>query len=114
MGRPRDERADRAIVDATLELMAENRARDLRMDDVAGRAGVGKAIHVPDTARSRALMRGAARHRASGAGGVLGPLATRRSGECGREPRSSQAHARGHENRMTDRLTVQSAWANGL
>jgi AcrR family transcriptional regulator len=43
MGRPRDERADRAILDATLKLMAENGAHDLRMDDVAGRAGVGKA-----------------------------------------------------------------------
>jgi AcrR family transcriptional regulator len=86
MGRPRDERADRAILDATLELMAEAGARGLRMDDVAGRAGVGKAtiyrryrskdelitaavaglvseIAVPDTGRTRgdllALMRGA-------------------------------------------------------
>ncbi len=86
MGRPRDERADRAILSATLELMAENGARDLRMDDVAGRAGVGKAtiyrryrskdelitaavaglvseIRVPDTGRTRAdllaLMRSA-------------------------------------------------------
>jgi AcrR family transcriptional regulator len=86
MGRPRDERAGRAILDATLKLMAENGAHDLRMDDVAGRAGVGKAtiyrryrskdelitaavaglvseIRVPDTGRTRvdllALMRGA-------------------------------------------------------
>jgi AcrR family transcriptional regulator len=86
MGRPRDERADRAILDATLELMAENGAHDLRMDDVAGRAGVGKAtiyrryrskdelitaavaglvseIRIPDTGRTRAdllaLMRSA-------------------------------------------------------
>jgi AcrR family transcriptional regulator len=43
MGRPRDERADRAILAAALELMAEQGARDLRMDDVADRAGVGKA-----------------------------------------------------------------------
>lgn len=43
LGRPRDERADRAILAATLELMAENGAHDLRMDDVARRAGVGKA-----------------------------------------------------------------------
>jgi AcrR family transcriptional regulator len=43
MGRPKDERADRAIVAATLELMAECGARDLRMDDVADRASVGKA-----------------------------------------------------------------------
>jgi AcrR family transcriptional regulator len=43
MGRPRDERADRAIPMATLELMAEAGAHELRMDDVAARAGVGKA-----------------------------------------------------------------------
>jgi AcrR family transcriptional regulator len=43
IGRPRDERADRAIVTAALELMAERGVRDLRMDDVAERAGVGKA-----------------------------------------------------------------------
>ena len=42
-GRPREERADRAILAATLELMAERGAHDLRMDDVADRAGVGKA-----------------------------------------------------------------------
>jgi AcrR family transcriptional regulator len=42
-GRPRDQRADRAIVRATLELMAERGVHDLRMDDVADRAGVGKA-----------------------------------------------------------------------
>jgi AcrR family transcriptional regulator len=43
IGRPRDERAGRAILVATLELMAERGVRDLRMDDVAERAGVGKA-----------------------------------------------------------------------
>jgi AcrR family transcriptional regulator len=43
MGRPKDERADRAIVSATLELMAEAGVRDLRVDDVAERAAVGKA-----------------------------------------------------------------------
>jgi AcrR family transcriptional regulator len=86
IGRPRDERADRAILAATLELMAENGVHDLRMDDVADRAGVGKAtiyrryrskdelitaavaelvseIHVPDTGRTGsdllALMRSA-------------------------------------------------------
>jgi AcrR family transcriptional regulator len=88
MGRPRDERADRAMLSATLELMAEAGIRDLRMDDVARRAGVGKAtiyrryrskdelitaavaglvseIAIPDTSRTRAdllaLMRGAVR-----------------------------------------------------
>lgn len=86
MGRPRDERADRAILAAALELMAESGVHDLRMDDVADRAGVGKAtiyrryrskdelitaavaglvseISVPDTGRTRgdllALMRSA-------------------------------------------------------
>ena len=86
IGRPRDERADRAILRATLELMAETGAHELRMDDVARRAGVGKAtiyrryrskgelitaaiaglvseITIPDTGATRtdlrALMRGA-------------------------------------------------------
>jgi AcrR family transcriptional regulator len=43
LGRPREERADRAILAAALELIAEQGVRDLRMDDVADRAGVGKA-----------------------------------------------------------------------
>ena len=43
IGRPKDARADRAILTATLELMAEGGVRDLRMDDVADRARVGKA-----------------------------------------------------------------------
>jgi AcrR family transcriptional regulator len=43
IGRPREERADRAILAAALELMAEQGVRDLRMDDVADRARVGKA-----------------------------------------------------------------------
>jgi AcrR family transcriptional regulator len=43
VGRPRDGRVDRAILVTTLELMAEHGVRDLRMDDVADRAGVGKA-----------------------------------------------------------------------
>ena len=43
IGRPREERADRAILAAALELMAEHGVRDLRMDDVADRARVGKA-----------------------------------------------------------------------
>src|SRR5215207_1875385 len=42
-GRPRDPRADRAIVAATLELIAAVGVNDFRMEDVAGRAGVGKA-----------------------------------------------------------------------
>lgn len=43
VGRPKDQRADRAIVAATAELIAERGVHDLRMDDVADRAGVGKA-----------------------------------------------------------------------
>jgi AcrR family transcriptional regulator len=43
LGRPREERADRAIVTATLALIAEHGVRDLRMDDIANRARVGKA-----------------------------------------------------------------------
>jgi AcrR family transcriptional regulator len=102
MGRPRDERADEAILLATLELMAESGARDLRMDDVAGRAGVGKAtiyrryrskdeliaaaiadlvseISIPDTGTTRAdllaLMRGAVEvYRGSLEAGVMPSL----------------------------------------
>jgi len=43
MGRPRDERADRAILSAALELMAEHGVEGFRTDDVADRAKVGKA-----------------------------------------------------------------------
>lgn len=42
-GRPRDEHADAAIVAAALELLAEVGVHRFRMDDLAGRAGVGKA-----------------------------------------------------------------------
>jgi len=43
LGRPREARADEAIVVATLELIAEHGVHALRMDDVADRARVGKA-----------------------------------------------------------------------
>jgi AcrR family transcriptional regulator len=43
IGRPRDARADSAILAATLELIAEQGVHDFRMDDVAERARVGKA-----------------------------------------------------------------------
>jgi AcrR family transcriptional regulator len=86
VGRPREVRVDGAILAATLELVAEVGIHDFRMDDVAQRAGVGKAaiyrryrskdelvtatvaalvseITVPDTGSTRedllALMRGA-------------------------------------------------------
>jgi AcrR family transcriptional regulator len=42
MGRPRDARADRAILEATLELIAELGMQEFRTEDVAARAGVGK------------------------------------------------------------------------
>jgi AcrR family transcriptional regulator len=42
MGRPRDARADRAILQATVELIAEHGAYEFRTEDVATRAGVGK------------------------------------------------------------------------
>jgi AcrR family transcriptional regulator len=42
MGRPRDARADRAILSATLELIADVGVHEFRTEDVAARAGVGK------------------------------------------------------------------------
>ena len=42
MGRPRDARADRAILETTLELIAERGVHAFRTEDVAARAGVGK------------------------------------------------------------------------
>jgi AcrR family transcriptional regulator len=43
IGRPREARADRAIISAALELMAEHGVQSLRVEDVARHAGVGKA-----------------------------------------------------------------------
>jgi AcrR family transcriptional regulator len=43
LGRPREERADKAILEATLRLIAERGLAELRIDDVAERAHVGKA-----------------------------------------------------------------------
>jgi AcrR family transcriptional regulator len=87
LGRPREARTDRAILEATLELVAELGVHAFRTDDVADRAGVGKGaiyrryrskdelvtaavaalvsddITIPDTGATRgdllALMRGA-------------------------------------------------------
>jgi AcrR family transcriptional regulator len=42
-GRPRSERADRAIIDAALSLFAEDGPAGLCIEKVAARAGVGKA-----------------------------------------------------------------------
>ena len=99
LGRPREERADRAILSATLDLIAARGVNDLRVDDVAERAGVGKAtiyrryrskdelvaaavrslvsdISIPDTGSTeddlRALMRNAVKvYRGSVEAGVM-------------------------------------------
>jgi AcrR family transcriptional regulator len=42
-GRPRSERAEQAILDATIEAVAENGIDGVHCEDVAARAGVGKA-----------------------------------------------------------------------
>jgi AcrR family transcriptional regulator len=42
VGRPRDERTDRAILEATRELIAEVGVYEFRTEDLAARAGVGK------------------------------------------------------------------------
>src|SRR5256884_5597991 len=42
-GRPRSEQADRAIIDAALSLFAESGPEGLCIEQVAARAGVGKA-----------------------------------------------------------------------
>ncbi len=42
-GRPRSEQADRAIIEAALDLFAEHGVEGLCIEDVAARAGVGKA-----------------------------------------------------------------------
>jgi AcrR family transcriptional regulator len=42
VGRPREARVDRAIVEATLDLIAERGVYEFRTEDVASRAGVGK------------------------------------------------------------------------
>jgi AcrR family transcriptional regulator len=43
LGRPRDPRVDQAILTSVLQLIGERGIRELRLDDVADRAGVGKA-----------------------------------------------------------------------
>ena len=42
-GRPRSERAEQAIIDATLEAIGDCGVDGVRCEDVAARAGVGKA-----------------------------------------------------------------------
>ena len=115
IGRPREARADRAILAATVELIAELGVRDFRMDDVADRAGVGKGaiyrryrskdelvtaavaalvsdIEVPDTGSTHgdllALMREAvAVYTDATAAGVMPSLV----GEMRRQPELAEA-----------------------
>jgi AcrR family transcriptional regulator len=124
VGRPREARADRAILAAALELIAERGVHGLRMDDVAERAGVGKAaiyrryrskdelvratvgamvseIAIPDTGTTRedllALMRDAvAVYRDPVRGGVMPSLigAMREDPELARAIREDVVSAR--------------------
>jgi AcrR family transcriptional regulator len=114
LGRPRDARADRAILAAALELIAAEGVNELHMDDVASRAGVGKAtiyrryeskealvvaavselvseIAIPDTGSTRgdllALMREAV---TLYTGSVAGPVMRSLVGALGRRPELAQ------------------------
>ena len=55
-GRPRSERAERAIVEATLALLAEHGVEGLSIEAVAARAGVGKATIYRRWPRKEALV----------------------------------------------------------
>jgi len=55
-GRPRDERADRAIIDAALEIFAGDGYHALSMEAVAARAGVSKATIYRRWAGKRELL----------------------------------------------------------
>jgi AcrR family transcriptional regulator len=55
-GRPRSDRAHRAILDATRELLVENGFSRLRLEHVAARAGVGKATIYRRWATREALV----------------------------------------------------------
>jgi AcrR family transcriptional regulator len=116
IGRPRDERTDRAILKATRELIAEVGVYEFRTADLAARAGVGKGaiyrrygskdelitaaiaslvdeeIIVPDTGSTRGdllvLMREAVEvYRGSGAGRLMPNLI----GAMARRPELAQA-----------------------
>jgi AcrR family transcriptional regulator len=58
-GRPRSERADRAIIEAAIDGLAEDGFEGLTMEGVAARAGVGKATVYRRWASKEALVRGA-------------------------------------------------------
>jgi AcrR family transcriptional regulator len=116
VGRPRDERTDRAILEATRELIAEVGVYEFRTEDLAARAGVGKGaiyrrygskdelvtaaigslvseeIAVPDTGSTRedllVLMREAVKvYRSPRARGLMPNLV----GAMGRKPELAQA-----------------------
>jgi AcrR family transcriptional regulator len=116
IGRPRETRTDRAILRATLELIAELGVHEFRTEDVAARAGVGKGaiyrryrskdelvtaavaalvseeIAVPDTGSTRAdllvLMRDAVElYRGSRAGRLMPDLV----GAMARKPELARA-----------------------
>src|SRR4051812_13039772 len=115
IGRPRDGRADRAILDATLRLIAKRGISEPRIDDGAERAHGGKAtiyrryrskdelvaaavtslvsdISIPDTGSTegdlRELMRGAVRvYRGSVEAGVMPGLV----GAMSRDPKLARA-----------------------
>ena len=75
-GRPRSVRADEAIIDAVLDLLAEGTTVEaLTIEAVAARAGVGKAtIYRRWPTRTRCWWtRCAAQGAAAGAGGAVGP-----------------------------------------
>ena len=55
-GRPRSEAAEKAILDATLALLAEYGVEGLSMEAVAARAGVGKATIYRRWSRKEALI----------------------------------------------------------
>lgn len=58
-GRPRSERADRAIIEAAIDGLAEDGFEGLTMAGVAARAGVGKATVYRRWSSKEALVRGA-------------------------------------------------------
>jgi AcrR family transcriptional regulator len=55
-GRPRSERAEKAILEATLALLAEHGVEGFSMEAVAARAGVGKATIYRRWSRKEALI----------------------------------------------------------
>ncbi|HEY8526838.1 MAG TPA: TetR/AcrR family transcriptional regulator [Acidimicrobiales bacterium] len=62
-GRPRDARADEAILDAAVEVLAENGPSGFTIEAVASRAGVGKATIYRRWSSRAALLLDTAHHR---------------------------------------------------